>query len=84
MWVMLGEMFPNQFRGAALAICGLVQWGANFMITMTFPILLGSIGLGFSYGIYASFGVIAYFFVRKFVKETKGRTLEDMSRDVKQ
>jgi SP family sugar:H+ symporter-like MFS transporter len=83
MWVMLGEMFPNQFRGAALAVCGLVQWGSNFLITMTFPIMLTGIGLGFSYGIYAAFGVIAYFFVRLFVKETKGRTLEDMSRDVK-
>jgi len=82
MWVMLGEMFPNQFRGAALAVCGLIHWSSNFTITMTFPILLGSIGLGLSYGIYAAFGLIAFFFVRNFVKETKGRTLEDMSRDV--
>jgi len=82
MWVMLGEMFPNQFRGGALALCGLIHWSSNFTITMTFPILLGSIGLGLSYGIYAMFGIIAYFFVKSFVKETKGRTLEDMSRDV--
>lgn len=81
MWVMLGEMFPNQFRGAALAFCGLVQWGSNFLITMTFPIMLAGIGLGFSYGIYATFGLVAYVFVRKFVKETKGRTLEELSRD---
>jgi SP family sugar:H+ symporter-like MFS transporter len=81
MWVMLGEMFPNQFRGAALSICGLVQWLSNFLVTMTFPILLGSIGLGFSYGIYAAFGLIAYVFVKQFVDETKGRTLEDMSRE---
>ena len=81
MWVMLGEMFPNQFRGAALAFCGLVQWSSNFAITMTFPIMLTSIGLGFSYGIYATFGLIAFIFVRKFIKETKGRTLEDLSRD---
>lgn len=81
MWVMLGEMFPNQFRGAALSICGLVQWLSNFLVTMTFPILLGSIGLGFSYGIYAAFGLVAYVFVLQFVNETKGRTLEDMSRE---
>jgi len=82
MWVMLGEMFPNQFRGAALAVCGLVHWSSNFAVTMTFPIFLVSIGLGLSYGIYAAFGLIAYFFVKKYVVETKGRTLEDMSRDV--
>ena len=81
MWVMLGEMFPNQFRGAALAVCGLVQWGSNFLITMTFPIMLAGIGLGFSYGIYAIFGLVAFVFVRSLVKETRGRTLEDLSRD---
>jgi len=81
MWVMLGEMFPNQFRGAALAFCGLVQWGSNFLITMTFPIMLAGIGLGFSYGIYATFGLVAFIFVRAFVKETRGRTLEDLSRE---
>lgn len=81
MWVMLGEMFPNQFRGAALALCGISQWGSNFLITMSFPIMLSSIGLGFSYGIYSAFGVVAFLFVRAFVKETRGRTLEDMSRD---
>ncbi|MFO8029842.1 MAG: sugar porter family MFS transporter [Cyclonatronaceae bacterium] len=81
MWVMLGEMFPNRFRGAALAICGISQWGSNFIITMTFPILLASIGLGLSYGIYAFFGIVAFIFVRKVIRETKGRTLEDMSRE---
>ena len=45
MWVMLGEMFPNQFRGSGLAVAGLCQWGANFIITMTFPVLMTSIGL---------------------------------------
>jgi SP family sugar:H+ symporter-like MFS transporter len=84
MWVMLGEMFPNRFRGAALSLAGLVQWLSNFTITMTFPILLDSIGLGFSYGIYAAFGVVAFFFVRIFVRETKGRTLEDMSREAEE
>ncbi len=81
MWVMLGEMFPNQYRGAALAVCGIAQWGSNFTITMTFPIMLASFGLGVSYGVYALFGLVAYFFVKTFVKETKGRSLEDMSRE---
>ena len=81
MWVMLGEMFPNQYRGAALAVCGIAQWGSNFTITMTFPIMLTYLGLGVSYGVYALFGLVAYFFVKSFVKETKGRTLEDMSRE---
>jgi len=81
MWVMLGEMFPNKFRGAALAVAGLVQWGSNFLITISFPILLTSIGLGMSYGIYAAFGLIAFWVVKKYVTETKGRTLEQISMD---
>jgi MFS transporter, SP family, sugar:H+ symporter len=81
MWVMLGEMFSNKFRGAALAVAGLSQWGANFLITITFPILLTAIGLGVSYGIYAAFGIVAFVIVRKFVTETKGRTLEEISHD---
>ena len=80
MWVMLGEMFPNHYRGAALAVCGMAQWGANFLITISFPVLLSALGLGVSYGIYALFGVVAYFFVKIFVTETKGLTLEDISR----
>ena len=81
MWVMLGEMFPNKFRGAALAMAGLVQWCSNFLITISFPILLTSIGLGISYGIYAAFGLLAFWIVRRYVTETKGRTLEEISMD---
>ena len=84
MWVMLGEMFPNKFRGAALSVCGLAQWLANFTITMTFPIMLETIGLGLSYGIYAFFGLVAFAFVVLFIDETKGRTLEDMSREAEE
>ncbi|MDR9415903.1 MAG: sugar porter family MFS transporter [Gracilimonas sp.] len=78
MWVMLGEMFPNQIRGSGLAISGLAQWLANFGITMTFPILLTSIGLAGAYSIYAAFAFISIFFVLKLVPETKGLELEDM------
>lgn len=78
MWVMLGEMFPNQIRGSALAVAGLAQWTANFLITMTFPILLGSIGLGGAYGIYAVFALLSIYFVLKLVRETKGIELEAM------
>lgn len=78
MWVMLGEMFPNQIRGSGLAMSGLAQWGTNFVITMTFPILLAGIGLGGAYGLYALFAVISIVFIAKFVHETKGIELENM------
>jgi SP family sugar:H+ symporter-like MFS transporter len=78
MWVMLGEMFPNQIRGSGLAISGLAQWLANFGITMTFPMLLSGIGLGGAYGVYAVFAIVSIVFVLKAVHETKGKELEEM------
>lgn len=78
MWVMLGEMFPNQMRGAALALAGFSQWTTNFLVTMTFPFFLQVIGLGGAYGLYALFALLSFFFVRPAVRETKGRTLEQM------
>lgn len=81
MWVLLGEIFPNQIRGAALSVAGLVQWGANFLVTITFPVLLGSIGLGGAYGIYAAFAAFSGYCAWRFVRETKGRTLEEMGTD---
>lgn len=79
MWVMLGEMFPNQYRGAALALAGMANWLANFVVTITFPVLLSNIGLGMSYGIYALFGLVAFVFVYRYIKETSGKTLEEIS-----
>ncbi|MDC0603136.1 sugar porter family MFS transporter [Aliiglaciecola sp.] len=78
MWVMLGEMFPNQIRGSGLAVAGLFQWGANFAITVTFPIMLTSIGLAGAYGFYAACALLSVLFVIKLVHETKGTELEDM------
>jgi SP family sugar:H+ symporter-like MFS transporter len=78
MWVMLGEMFPNQIRGSGLAVAGAAQWTSNFIITVSFPILLGSIGLAGAYGIYTVAAFLSVFFVLKYVYETKGRELEQM------
>ncbi len=78
MWVMLGEMFPNQIRGSALAVAGFFQWMANFLITLTFPMLLVSIGLAGAYGLYTLCAAISVVFVLKFVQETKGKELEEM------
>ncbi|MFY8274257.1 sugar porter family MFS transporter [Pseudoalteromonas sp. SSDWG2] len=78
MWVMLGEMFPNKVRGKALSVSGLVQWFTNFMVTLSFPILLAGIGLTITYGIYALFAFLSIFFVVRYIKETRGIELEQM------
>lgn len=78
MWVMLGEMFPNQIRGSGLAVAGLFQWGSNWAITMSFPALLAGLGLAVTYGFYALCAFISIIFVIKYVNETNGVELEDM------
>ncbi len=79
MWVMLGEMFPNQIRGSGLAVSGFAQWTANFGITMTFPIFLATIGLTGAYGLYAISAALSLIFVWIMVRETKGMELENMT-----
>jgi sugar porter (SP) family MFS transporter len=78
MWVMLGEMFPNQIRGSALAVAGAAQWLSNFAITMTFPVLLAGLGLASAYGLYTLAALLSVPFVLLWVRETKGRELEQM------
>jgi MFS transporter, sugar porter (SP) family len=78
MWVMLGEMFPNQIRGSSLAVSGAAQWIANFAITISFPLLLVGIGLAPTYGIYAVAAALSTVFVLCCVKETRGKELEQM------
>lgn len=79
MWVMLGEMFPNQIRGSALAVCGFVQWFSNFLISFSFPVMAKNLGLTISYTFYAVAALISYFLVKRLVHETRGVELEQMS-----
>jgi SP family sugar:H+ symporter-like MFS transporter len=77
MWVMLGEMFPNQIRGSALAVCGFVQWFTNYLVAQTFPVM-SKWSLAGSYTFYAVSAVISFFLVQKLIDETKGKELEQM------
>src|SRR5215212_1276687 len=81
-WVMLGEIFPLKVRGSAMAVATVLLWGANFVVSLTFPVLLDALGLGWLFVGYALIGVAALFFVRSFVTETKGRSLEEIEADL--
>jgi SP family sugar:H+ symporter-like MFS transporter len=76
-WVMLGEKFPNRIRAAALGVAAAAQWIANWLISTTFP-ALSDVGLGLAYGIYTASAILSFFFVVRFVSETKGKELEEM------
>lgn len=87
-WVLIAEIFPNTIRGAAVAIAVAFQWIFNFIVSSTFlpmyNMRLGEMGdkFGhmFAYALYGIICVIAAIFVWKLVPETKGKTLEDMSK----
>ncbi|WP_330337583.1 sugar porter family MFS transporter [Streptomyces sp. NBC_00557] len=76
-WVMLGEMFPNKIRAAALGVAAAAQWIANWAITASFP-SLADWNLSGTYVIYTVCAALSVPFVLKFVKETKGKSLEEM------
>ncbi|MFF7205810.1 sugar porter family MFS transporter [Streptomyces sp. NPDC008141] len=76
-WVFLGEMFPNRIRAAALGVAASAQWIANWAITASFP-SLSDWNLSATYIIYTFFAVLSIPFVLLFVKETKGKALEEM------
>ncbi|MCC8187662.1 MAG: D-xylose transporter XylE [Bacteroides sp.] len=78
-WVLISEIFPNTIRGKAVAIAVAAQWISNFIVSSTFP-SLSEWSVGGTYLIYAFFALTSAIFVWKFVPETKGKTLEDMSR----
>jgi sugar porter (SP) family MFS transporter len=76
-WVLLSEMFPNSIRAAAMSVTVMANWIANFVVSETFPELV-HIGLGIAYGIFTLFAVLSFFFVWKWVTETRGTELEEM------
>jgi len=77
-WVLLGEIFPNRIRGAALAVASGAQWLTNFLVTVSFPPLLKAVGLGGAFCLYAFAALLSLIFVYRYVAETKGKTLEAM------
>jgi SP family sugar:H+ symporter-like MFS transporter len=75
-WVLLGEMFPNRIRAAALGLAAAGQWAANWAITVSFPQLRDHLGI--AYGFYGLCAILSGIFVWRWVQETKGVSLEDM------
>ena len=79
-WVLIAELFPNTIRGAAVAIAVAFQWIFNWIVSTSFVPMANSLGYWFAYGLYGVICVVAAVFVWRLVPETKGKTLEDMSK----
>lgn len=85
-WVLLSELFPNTIRARACSISSFSNWVVNSASAFLFPIVLAAfpenIGLGSSFIFYGITTLVAYFFYRKYLLETKGKTLEEMDQNI--
>lgn len=77
-WLMLSEIFPLRLRGLGMGVTVFCLWGINFLVGLTFPVLLSSIGLSTTFFVFVVLGIGAILFVKKFLPETKGLTLEEL------
>lgn len=85
-WVILAEIFPTRVRGRAMAIATVCLWVANYIVSQTFPMmdenpwLVATFHRGFPFWLYGAFCIVLLFFVRAYVPETKGKSLEQIER----
>jgi sugar porter (SP) family MFS transporter len=82
-WVILPELFPLKARGAGTGLTTLFLSAGNLVVSLFFPMVLAAIGTAWVFLIFAAIGVLAFIFVSMFVPETKGRSLEDIEKDLR-
>lgn len=81
-WVMLPEIYPLRVRGPAEGLATWGNWASNFIVSLVFPIILVTIGQGFSMLIFAIISALTLLFIGALVPETKGRSLEQIEADL--
>jgi SP family arabinose:H+ symporter-like MFS transporter len=81
-WVILSEIFPNRIRAEAMSVANFCLWSANTVLTLTFPILVERFGIQTPFIIYTGICVIIVIFVWVFIPETKGKSLEQIEKEL--
>lgn len=77
-FVVIAEIFPTKARATAMSVATFFLWAAVFLVSQTFPVLIGSIGNAYTFWLYMLVAVIAFLFIWKRIPETKGKTLEEI------
>ncbi len=80
-WIIVSEVMPLKIRGMAMSLCTMANFGFNFVVALTFPVLLQKIGEGYTFWIFGVIGVFSLFFTYKYLPETKGRSLEQIEKN---
>ena len=81
-WVLLSEIFPNKIRGHAMSVATFALWTSCAVLTFTFPFLNRGLGTSGTFGVYAFICVLGFFFISKKLPETKGKSLEQIEREL--
>ena len=82
MWVLFSELFPMRIRGIAISFVGLINSAVSFLVQLVFPWELDTLGSSVTFLIYGLFAAAGLVFVLTMVPETKGRSLEELERDL--
>ena len=82
MWVIISEIYPNRIKGMAMSFSTAVSWLCTFLTVYFAPIIQGTLGLQYLFGIFGLFSIIAFIFVKLWIPETKGKSLEQIEREL--
>ncbi len=82
MWVIISEIYPNQIKGLAMSFSTAVSWLCTFLTIQFTPIISGSMGMQWVFAIFGIFSVIAFVFVKIWIPETKGKSLEQIQKEM--
>ena len=77
-WTLVAEMFPNRIRGQAVALASFTQWVFNFLVVLFFPYVLDALGGPVTFLFLAAMSVIQLLIARLWLRETKGKSLEEI------
>ncbi|GAB1416372.1 sugar porter family MFS transporter [Paludibacter sp.] len=83
MWVIISEIYPNRIKGVAMSFSTAISWLCTFLTVYFAPIIQGTLGLSYLFGIFGLFSVFAYVFVKIWIPETKGKSLEQIEVELK-
>jgi sugar porter (SP) family MFS transporter len=82
MWVIISEIYPNRIKGVAMSFSTAVSWLCTFLTVYFAPIIHGAFGLQYLFGIFGVFSIIAFVFVKFWIPETKGKSLEQIEKEL--
>lgn len=81
-FVISTEIFPTHIRGTALSVCIMTMWVSDYIVNLLFPILRDGLGIAFTFFIFSFFCILSFVYAKKYLFETKGKSLEEIEKSI--